>query len=357
MALAVLDEGDQIHVLLLAAAQQAVRRADEHPDQVDVLPLVEAADVVGLGHAAVVEDPVDRPGVVLDVEPVADVLAAAVDGQRPAVAYVVDEQRYELLGELVGTVVVRAVRYECRHAVGVVVGPDEVVARGFRGRVGAVRRIAGGLLEELLAVGQVVFRGGCRRREGRRDALGAGELQRAVDLVRGDVIEELARIALGTLLPAAARRFEQREGPQDVRAREGEGVADRTVHMALGRQVDDAFDLVLPHQRHDSLEVADVAPHEGVVGTLPDIAQVFQVAGIGQLVEVDDAAVGVLRNEEPYDVRADESGAAGDQYRFHCACCCCCAFRIRARQYCIDSRQWGISTPNVRLIFVLSNTE
>ena len=33
-------------------------------------------------------------------------------------------------------------------------------------------------------------------------------------------------------------------------------------------------------------------PHEGVVGPLLDIAQVLQVAGIGQLVEVDDAAVG-----------------------------------------------------------------
>ncbi len=38
VALAVLDEGDQVQVLALAAAQQAVRRADEQPDQVDVLP-------------------------------------------------------------------------------------------------------------------------------------------------------------------------------------------------------------------------------------------------------------------------------------------------------------------------------
>ncbi len=60
-------------------------------------PLVEATDVVGLGHAAVVEYRVDGPGVVLDVEPVADVFAPAVDRQRPAVADVVDEQGYELL--------------------------------------------------------------------------------------------------------------------------------------------------------------------------------------------------------------------------------------------------------------------
>ena len=74
-------------------------------------------------------DEVDGAGVIHDVEPVAYVFALAVDGEGTTVAYVVDEQRDELLGELVGAVVVRTVADERRHAVGVMVGTHEVVAR------------------------------------------------------------------------------------------------------------------------------------------------------------------------------------------------------------------------------------
>ena len=70
---------------------------------------------------------------VFHVEPVADILAFAIDRKRFAVADIVDEERNELFGELVRTVVVRAVRYDGRHSVGVVEGTDEVVAAGFRG--------------------------------------------------------------------------------------------------------------------------------------------------------------------------------------------------------------------------------
>ena len=68
-----------------------------------------------------------------------------------------DEKWYELLGELVGTVVVGAVGYYRGHAVGVVVGTDEVVARCFAGRVGAVGIVFGFFVEEVLTVSKMVF--------------------------------------------------------------------------------------------------------------------------------------------------------------------------------------------------------
>jgi hypothetical protein len=61
---------------------------------------------------------------VLDVEPVADLLAVTVDGQRLAGEGIVDAQRDELFREVVGAVVVGAVGGERRQAVGVVVGAD-----------------------------------------------------------------------------------------------------------------------------------------------------------------------------------------------------------------------------------------
>ena len=129
MAEAVGDVGDQAERMALGVAEKTVYGLDDDLDEVDVLPFVEAADVVGLGDLAVMEDHVDGTGMVLDEEPVADVLSLAVDRQRFAVADVVDEQRDELLGELVGTVVVGTVGDKRGHSVGVMVGADEVVAR------------------------------------------------------------------------------------------------------------------------------------------------------------------------------------------------------------------------------------
>ena len=133
VACAVCDIRDELLRRPFGVAQQPVHRPDDHPYQVDVLPFVETSDVVRVGDLALVEDYVDGPCMVLDVQPVADIFPAAVHRQRPSVADIVDEQRDELLRELVGPVVVRTVGHQGRHAVGVVIGPDEVVARGFGG--------------------------------------------------------------------------------------------------------------------------------------------------------------------------------------------------------------------------------
>lgn len=127
VAFAVGDVRDQVHVFALFPAKQTVGGVDERLHDVDVLPLVETADVVGVGNLAFVENQVDRPCVIHHIQPVAHVLAFSVDRERLAVADVVDEQRDELLRELVRAVVVGAVRHDGRHAVGVVERPDEMV--------------------------------------------------------------------------------------------------------------------------------------------------------------------------------------------------------------------------------------
>ena len=64
VSLAVGHIGYQVHVLAFLAAEQAVNGLDDNLDYVDVLPLVEAADVVGVGRLSLVEDEVDGAGVV-----------------------------------------------------------------------------------------------------------------------------------------------------------------------------------------------------------------------------------------------------------------------------------------------------
>ena len=127
MSKSVGDVGDEIHVLAFLASEQTIDSVDYHLDDVDVLPLVESSDVVCLCHLALMEDEVDGSGVIYYIQPVAHILTLTIYWQWLAMTDVVDEQRNQLLRELVWTVVVRAVGHDGRHTVCVVESTDEVV--------------------------------------------------------------------------------------------------------------------------------------------------------------------------------------------------------------------------------------
>ena len=91
MPLAVGNISNQVHVLTLGSAQQAVYCLYYNFYYVDVLPLIETADVVCVGRLAIVEDEVNGTSVVLHIEPVAHVLALAIDRKRLLVTDVVDK--------------------------------------------------------------------------------------------------------------------------------------------------------------------------------------------------------------------------------------------------------------------------
>ena len=98
-----------------------------HLDEIDILPFVKSADIVCLTVPAFVENEVNGTGVVFHIEPVADILTFAVDRKRFSVTDVIDEQWDELFRELIRAIVVRAVGNDCRKAVCVVEGADEMV--------------------------------------------------------------------------------------------------------------------------------------------------------------------------------------------------------------------------------------
>ena len=257
--------GDVLDQRLVAAGQL------DHPlHHLDVLALVGAADVVGLAGAAVHQHRVDAAAEVLDVEPVADLAAVAVDRQRVAVERVEDHQRDQLLGVLARPVVVGAADDHRLGAVGVEVGGDEQVA----GRLG--RRVG---------------RGGVERR-----GLGEGAgLDRAVDLVGGDLqVAADAELAGGV---------EQGAGADHVGAGEGVLVVDRAVDVGLGGEVDDRV-AALHRLAHDR-RVLDRADHQ-----LDALGQVLAPARVGELVEHADLVLGL---DEADVGGADEPGGAGDQ--------------------------------------------
>ena len=265
--------GDPVEVLGVLP-----HRLEDHAQHGDVVLLAIGADEVGLPRAALGEDVPDGAGVVLGVDPVADVLALPVELGADAVDYVGDLPGDELLHVLVGAVVVRAVGDRGAQAVGAGPGAHEHVGAGL-GRAVRGARLVGRLLGELR---------------------GVVERQVAVDLVGGDVVVADAVFADG---------LQKAEGALDVGAQERLRVGDGVVVVALGGVVDDG--VVAGDEPVQQLGVADVAHDElHAVGGQP--GDVLGVAGVGQLIQDGEVDARVVVDHVVHEVAADEAAAARD---------------------------------------------
>ena len=265
--------GDPVEVLGVAA-----HRLEDHAQDRDVVLLAVGADEVGLPHVALREDVPDGRGVVLGVDPVADVLAAAVELGAHAVDDVRDLARDELLHVLVGSVVVGAVGDGRAQAVGAGPGADQHVGGRLGARVRAARVIRR-LLGELRRV---------------------VESKVAVDLVGGDVVVADAVFADG---------LQQAEGSLDVGAQERLRVGDGVVVVGLRGIVDDR--VVAGDDPIEQLRVADVA-HDELHAARRQPRDVLGVAGVGQLVQDGDVDARVVVDHVVHEVAADEAAAARD---------------------------------------------
>ena len=251
---------------------------EDHAQHGDVVLLAICADEVGLPHVALGEDVPYGRGVVLGVDPVADVLAPPVELGAHAVDDVGDLPGDELLHVLVGAVVVGAVGDRGAKPVGAGPRSDEHVG-GSLGRAVRRGRLIGRLLSEL---GGVV------------------ERQVAVDLVGGDVVVADAVFPHG---------LQQAEGALDVGAQERLGVGDGVVVVALGGVVDDR--VVAGDDPIEQLRVADVA-HDELHAVRGQPGDVLGVAGVGQLVQDGDVDARVVVHHVVHEIASDEAAAARD---------------------------------------------
>lgn len=265
--------GDPVEVLGILS-----HGLENHAEHGNVVLFAVCADEVGLPHLALGEDVPDGRGVVLGVDPVADVLAAAVELGAHAVDDVGDLARDEFLHVLVGAVVVGAVGDRGAQAVGARPGAHEHVGAGL-GRAVRGGRVVRSLLGEL---GRVV------------------ERQVAVDLVGGDVVVADAVLADG---------LQQAEGALHVGAQERLRVGDGVVVVGLGGVVHDG--VVAGDQPVQQPGVADVA-HDELHAVGGQIRDVLGVAGVGQLVQDGHVDAGMVVHHVVHEVAADEAAAARD---------------------------------------------
>ena len=249
----------------------------DHAKHGDVVFLAVRADQVGLADPAFGQDRPHTAGMVLSVDPVAHVLAPAVQLRPLALEDVRDLAGNELLHMLVRTVIVAAVGNRGPQAVRAGPRAHQHVGRGLRTRVRAGRMVRG----ELRELGRII------------------QSEVAIHLVR-------AHVVVADAVPAHG--LEQTERAFHVRPQERFRVRDRIVVMGLGRVMHDR--VVARHDPVEQLGVADVAMHEldTVLGKARDV---LDVARISQSVQHGHVHVRVMVDHVMHEIRPDETTATG----------------------------------------------
>ncbi len=82
--------------------------------------------------------------------------------------------------------------------------------------------------------------------------------------------------------------------------------------MAFGGQMANPGDRKFFEKAVDSLLIADISLHKGVIRRLVEVGEVFQVARIGKGIEVDYLIIRIFVYKQPDDMGPDKTGAPGD---------------------------------------------
>ena len=180
-----------------------------------------------------------------------------------------------------------------------------------------MRRVLCRLVEEVVAVGQVMFEAGGRRGERGRNAFRVVHLEGAIDFVRRNMVEALAFVLFREAFPVELRGLQQAQSPHHVRLRECKRILDGAIDMAFCRQVDDSVDMFVLHELVERVEVADVHLHELVVRLVLYVLEVREVARVGKLIEVDNLVFRVLVHEQANHVAPNKAGTASNNDILH----------------------------------------
>ena len=137
----VLHIGDQRSILLHTFSLCMSKSLDEQLQKVDISFFTPPSDVVVLSPFAHFQDLPNRLCVVIDIEPVSDIDPFAIDRQGLFFDTTVDHARDKFFFILMGAIVVAAMGEGDRETVGFGIGPDKMVRRRFRCRIGRIRAI------------------------------------------------------------------------------------------------------------------------------------------------------------------------------------------------------------------------
>ena len=251
---------------------------------------IPAADVIHLAQASGRKDPANGTAVILDVEPVTNLLTIAINWQRLTRQRVVDHQRNELFREMEGAIIVGAIGGQHWQTIGVVVGTHQVVGRRLARRVGTVRLVAVGFTE----CGRILF-------------------QRAIDFICGDMQEtEGLPLRIRKSGVIGADSFEQAEGADNVGLDEIFRPVDGAVDMRFCSEVDHRAWLMFCQQAGQQIGIGNAAMDEHMASITGQASQILQIAGIGQGIEIEHRFI-ALRQPVENEIAANKTSTAGDK--------------------------------------------
>ena len=122
---------NQIQILTFLATKQTIYSIDNNLDNINILPLVKAADIIRLCHFALMENQIYRTSMILNKQPITHILSFSVNRQRLTMTDIIDKQRNKLLRELIRTIVIGAIRHNRRHAVRIMECTYKMIARSL----------------------------------------------------------------------------------------------------------------------------------------------------------------------------------------------------------------------------------
>ena len=128
-----------------------------------------------------------------------------------------------------------------------------------------------------------------------------------------------------SLLKCTVRKFprclggcQHRECSEHIRSCKYARILDASVNVALGREMNDAVDIIFLKYLIDRFRIADIGFYKCIVGTVLDILKILEITGVCQLVDVDNTdLITVFFEHIMYVIRADETGAACDDICSH----------------------------------------
>lgn len=82
--------------------------------------------------------------------------------------------------------------------------------------------------------------------------------------------------------------------------------------MAFRCKVYNTINLIFGHKTQHSVEITYIRLHKGVIGLIFHIGKIGKITGVGKLIDINYAIIGIFVDKQPHDMASDESGSAGD---------------------------------------------
>lgn len=132
---AIIDETDQgsARLAIGQGIAQLVKDIADGLHHLNIQLFAIAANVVGFTQPTFLQDSENSCTMIPNEKPVADVFSVTVDRQFFPLQGVIDDERNELFGKLIGTIVIGTVGDQHRQPIGMSVGTDQMIRGRFAG--------------------------------------------------------------------------------------------------------------------------------------------------------------------------------------------------------------------------------